>query len=153
MPERTSGELHFRGLAPGRHSSEETPQWWRAVGDTRSDLGKPRPRAPIAIPFNECDKFVSELILTERLKPGSLFGMLVFVCCCSLFVVCYFFVVVVCCLKQDRCCLVGCNQDRCKETLQMSSCPVAPMLFSLLLLIEIKFNCWSIERLRKLRMQ
>ena len=30
----TSGGTHLRGLAPGRHSSEETSQRWRAVGDT-----------------------------------------------------------------------------------------------------------------------
>ena len=30
----TSGEAHLRGLAPGLHSSEETSQRWRAVGDT-----------------------------------------------------------------------------------------------------------------------
>ena len=35
MPKRvTSGGAHLRGLAPGLHSSEETSQWWRAVGDT-----------------------------------------------------------------------------------------------------------------------
>ena len=30
----TSSEAHLRGLAPGLHSSEETSQRWRAVGDT-----------------------------------------------------------------------------------------------------------------------
>ena len=30
----TSGGAHLRDLAPGRHSSEESSQWWRAVGDT-----------------------------------------------------------------------------------------------------------------------
>ena len=30
----TSGGAHLRGLAPGLHSSEETSQRWRAVGDT-----------------------------------------------------------------------------------------------------------------------
>ena len=34
----TSGGIHLRGLAPGQHSSKETSQWWRAVGDTVSDL-------------------------------------------------------------------------------------------------------------------
>ena len=29
----TSGGAHLRGLAPGLHSSEETSQRWRAVGD------------------------------------------------------------------------------------------------------------------------
>ena len=28
------GVVHVRGLAPGQHSSEETSQWWRDVGDT-----------------------------------------------------------------------------------------------------------------------
>ena len=32
---------HFRGLAPGQHSSEETSQRWRAVGDTVFDLINP----------------------------------------------------------------------------------------------------------------
>ena len=30
----TNGGAHPRGLAPGLHSSEETSQRWRAVGDT-----------------------------------------------------------------------------------------------------------------------
>ena len=30
----TSGGAHLHGLAPGLHSSEETSQQWRAVGDT-----------------------------------------------------------------------------------------------------------------------
>ena len=30
----TSCEAHLRDLAPGQHSSEETSQRWRAVGDT-----------------------------------------------------------------------------------------------------------------------
>ena len=30
----TSCGAHLRGLAPGLHSSEETPQRWRVVGDT-----------------------------------------------------------------------------------------------------------------------
>ena len=32
----TSGGVHLRGLAPGQHSSEETSQRWRVVGDTVS---------------------------------------------------------------------------------------------------------------------
>ena len=44
---------HLRGLAPKQHSSEETSQRWRAVGDTVPDLTGPgielRPRAPIAL--------------------------------------------------------------------------------------------------------
>ena len=34
----TSGGIHLRDLAPEQHSSEETWQWWRAVGNTVSDL-------------------------------------------------------------------------------------------------------------------
>ena len=30
----TSGDAHLCDLARGLHSSEETSQWWRAVGDT-----------------------------------------------------------------------------------------------------------------------
>ena len=49
----TNSGIHLRGLAPGQHSSEETSQRWRAVGDTVSDLIgpgiKPRPPAPIAM--------------------------------------------------------------------------------------------------------
>ena len=37
---KTSGGAHLRGLAPGQHSSEETLQRWRAVGDT-ADLTGP----------------------------------------------------------------------------------------------------------------
>ena len=37
----TSDEAHFRGLAPGQHSSEETWQRWRSVSDTVSDLTDP----------------------------------------------------------------------------------------------------------------
>ena len=33
-----SGEIHLRGLALGQHSSEETSQRWRAIGDTVADL-------------------------------------------------------------------------------------------------------------------
>ena len=29
-----SGGIHLRGLAPEQHSSEETSQRWRAVGDS-----------------------------------------------------------------------------------------------------------------------
>ena len=37
----TNAGVHLRGLAPGQHSSEETSQWWRAVGDTESGLTGP----------------------------------------------------------------------------------------------------------------
>ena len=37
----TSGGIHLRGLAPGQHSSEDTSQRWRAVGDTVSDSTAP----------------------------------------------------------------------------------------------------------------
>ena len=37
----TSGGVHFRGLAPGQHSSEKTSQWWQAIGDTVFDLTGP----------------------------------------------------------------------------------------------------------------
>ena len=37
----TSGGIHLRDLTPGQHSSEETSQRWRAVGDTVSDLTGP----------------------------------------------------------------------------------------------------------------
>ena len=49
----TNGGVHFRGLAPGQHSSEETSQRWRAIGDTVTDLTglgfEPTPTAPIAM--------------------------------------------------------------------------------------------------------
>ena len=32
----TNGGNHLRGLAPGQHSSEETSQRWRAVGNSVS---------------------------------------------------------------------------------------------------------------------
>ena len=34
----TSGRIHLRGLAPGKHSAEETWRRRRAVADTASDL-------------------------------------------------------------------------------------------------------------------
>ena len=34
----TSSGIHLRGSAPGQHSSEETLQQWRAVGNTASDI-------------------------------------------------------------------------------------------------------------------
>ena len=34
----TGSGAYLRSLAPGQHSSEETSQWWRVVGDTVSDL-------------------------------------------------------------------------------------------------------------------
>ena len=37
----TSGGDHLHGLAPGLHSSEETSQRWRALGDTALDLTDP----------------------------------------------------------------------------------------------------------------
>ena len=37
----TSGGIHLRGLAPEQHSSEETSQRWRTVGDNVSDLTSP----------------------------------------------------------------------------------------------------------------
>ena len=30
----TNGGAHLRDLTPGQHSSEETSQWWLAIGDT-----------------------------------------------------------------------------------------------------------------------
>ena len=48
----TSGGAHLRNLAPGLHSSEETWQRWRTVGDTVPIWpawgSNPRPPAPIA---------------------------------------------------------------------------------------------------------
>ena len=38
----TSGGVHLRGLAPGQHSSDETAQGWRVVGDAVSDLTDPK---------------------------------------------------------------------------------------------------------------
>ena len=35
----TSGGAHLCGLTPGQHSSEETSQRWRTVGDTVTDFG------------------------------------------------------------------------------------------------------------------
>ena len=41
-PQRvTSGGIHLRGLAPGQHSSEETSQRWRVIGNAVSDLTSP----------------------------------------------------------------------------------------------------------------
>ena len=37
----TSGGNHLRGLTTEQHSSEESLQWWQAVGDTVSDLTEP----------------------------------------------------------------------------------------------------------------
>ena len=37
----TSSGAHLRGLARGQHSSEETSQRWRAVGDTVSNIAGP----------------------------------------------------------------------------------------------------------------
>ena len=55
----TSGGIHLRGLAPGRHSSEETSQWWRAGGDMASDLTGPgtEPKASHTDSFNHYAKF------------------------------------------------------------------------------------------------
>ena len=36
-----SGGVHFRGLAPGQHSSEKMSQRWRVVSDTESNLTGP----------------------------------------------------------------------------------------------------------------
>ena len=33
-----NGGARLRGLAPWLHSSEETSQWWRGIGDTVPDL-------------------------------------------------------------------------------------------------------------------
>ena len=38
----TSGGINLRDLAPGLHSSEETSQRWRVIGDIVSDLTGPR---------------------------------------------------------------------------------------------------------------
>ena len=40
----TSGRAHFCGFAHGQHSSEETSQGWRAVGDTVFNLTGHEPR-------------------------------------------------------------------------------------------------------------
>ena len=44
----TSGGAYFHGLAPVpvQHSSEETSQWWRAVGDNVPDLTVPGVEPP-----------------------------------------------------------------------------------------------------------
>ena len=55
----TSGEVHLRGLAPGQHSSEETSQRWRAVGDTVSDLTDPGIEPQIS--HTDSNVLVSEL--------------------------------------------------------------------------------------------
>ena len=49
-----NGEAHLRGLPPGQHSSEETSQRWRAVGDTVPDLTDPGMEPPSRI---DCDVF------------------------------------------------------------------------------------------------
>ena len=58
----TSGGVHIRGLVPGQHSSDETSQRWRAVGDTASDLSclgdEPRPPAPLAISTTPAGRLV-----------------------------------------------------------------------------------------------
>ena len=41
MKRVTIGGAHLRGLVPEQLRSEETPRWWRAVGDTVSDLTEP----------------------------------------------------------------------------------------------------------------
>ena len=38
----SGGANHLRGLTPGKHSSEETSQRWRADANTVSDLTSPR---------------------------------------------------------------------------------------------------------------
>ena len=47
----TSGRAHLRGAALGPHSSEQTSQRWRAVGDTvtiwPTRQSNPTPPAPI----------------------------------------------------------------------------------------------------------
>ena len=37
-PKRVTSGAPLHSLAPGHHSSEETTQRWRAIGDTASDL-------------------------------------------------------------------------------------------------------------------
>ena len=61
----TSVEVHLRKLAPGQHSSEETSQRWRSVGDTGFDLTsmKVEPQAFCA----DGDVLTTEL--TGRLFP------------------------------------------------------------------------------------
>ena len=55
-----SGGAHVRGLAPGQHSSEETPQQWRAVGDIVSDLTgrESNPRCPATMATELLDLFL-----------------------------------------------------------------------------------------------
>ena len=53
----TSGGIDLRDLSPGQHSSEQTSQRRRAVGDTVSDLTdsgiEPKHPAPIAMWLTE----------------------------------------------------------------------------------------------------
>ena len=58
-----SGESHLRCFAPGQHSSEETSQRWRAVGDTVSDLT----RAGIEPQTSRTDSVRLTTELTSRL--------------------------------------------------------------------------------------
>ena len=64
----TSCRAHLRGLAPGLHSSEETSQRWRVVGDTVSIWpareSNPRPPAPIACASTQLAFAVSPLRLS-----------------------------------------------------------------------------------------
>ena len=52
----TTGGAHFRGLAPGLHSSEETSRRWRAVADTMSG-STARKSKPHAVPLTATPTF------------------------------------------------------------------------------------------------
>ena len=72
----TSGRRHHRGLAPWQHSSKETSQRWRAVGDTVTDLTGPvielKILAPLAMSFLLFPLFFKPFESWQRYQPHSL---------------------------------------------------------------------------------
>ena len=61
-----SGEAHLRGLAPGQHSFEETPQRWRAGDDAVSNLpvweSNPRSQASTAMPLTTMPDIITIVV-------------------------------------------------------------------------------------------
>ena len=66
----TSGGVHLSGLAPGQHSSEETSQRWRAVGDSTSDLTGPgiEPAALLAVSLTTLPNLLQKYFIRTNLK-------------------------------------------------------------------------------------
>ena len=71
---RNKWRIYLRGLAPGLHSSEETWQRWRAVGDTVSNLNGPGIEPTTSSAVSDTFNRYAEIDLLCNNKPNVIFA-------------------------------------------------------------------------------